>query len=59
MKGNRDLYRIEQAYNILDINVVGFIDRTTSITYTIIVGNDVARPSVIIVPDADHVNTSI
>lgn len=59
MKGNRALYRIEQAYNIFDMNVVGDFERGTSITYTTIVGNDVANASVIMVPDADHVNTSI
>lgn len=59
MKGRRDLYRIEQAYSMFDMNVVGHLDRGTSITYTIIVGNEVAKASVMIVPDADHVNTSI
>lgn len=32
IKGNRDLYSIEQAYSMFDIKVVGFIDRTTSMT---------------------------
>lgn len=59
MNGNRDLYKMEQAYSIFDINVVGHFDLGTSMTYTTIVGNDVASASVIIVPDADHVKTSI
>lgn len=32
MNGKRVLYNIEQAYNMFDINVVGHLDRTTSIT---------------------------
>lgn len=44
---------------MLDMNVVGHLERTTSMTYTTTVGNEVASASVIIVPDADHVNTSI
>lgn len=59
INGNRALYRIEQAYSMFDMNVVGDFDRGTSITYTTIVGKDVANASVMIVPDADHVNTSI
>jgi hypothetical protein len=53
------LYNIEHAYNMLDMNVTGDTLRTVSITYTTTVGQDEARDSVIIVPDADHVNTSI
>lgn len=41
------------------MNVVGHFERGTSMTYTTIVGNDVANASVMMVPDADHVNTSI
>lgn len=59
MKGNRVLYRMEQAYSMFDMKVVGDFERGTSITYTIIVGKDVANASVIIVPLADQVNTSI
>lgn len=59
MKGNRALYRMEHAYNMFDMNVVGDFERGTSITYTTIVGNDVANASVMIVPDADQVKTSI
>lgn len=59
MNGRRALYKMEQAYSMLDMNVVGHLERTTSMTYTTTVGNEVASASVIIVPDADHVNTSI
>lgn len=53
------MYSIEHAYNMLDMNVIGETLRTVSITYTIIVGQVAANASVTIVPDADHVNTSI
>lgn len=59
MNGSLVLYKIEQAYNILLINVTGLTERTVSITYTITVGNVEAKLSVIIVPETDHVNTSI
>lgn len=59
IKGSRVLYRIEQAYSMFDMNVVGCTERTTSMTYMTIVGKEDANASVIIVPDADHVNTSI
>ena len=47
------------AYNIFDMNVTGFVLLAVSITYTTTVGNDAAKVSVIIEPDADHVKTSI
>lgn len=59
MKGSRLLYSIEQAYNMFDIKVTGDTLRTVSITYTTTVGHEDASASVTIVPDADHVNTSI
>lgn len=59
MKGSLVLYNIEHAYSILDINVTGETLRTVSITYTTTVGHDDAKASVTIVPEADHVNTSI
>lgn len=59
MKGSLVLYKIEQAYNMLDMNVTGDTLLTVSMTYTTTVGQDDARVSVTIVPDADHVNTSI
>lgn len=59
IKGSRVLYNIEQAYSMLDIKVTGATLRTVSITYTTMVGQEDANASVIIVPDADHVNTSI
>lgn len=59
MNGRRVLYNIEQAYNMFDMKVTGETLRTVSITYTTTVGHDDARASVIIVPEADHVNTSI
>lgn len=59
MKGNLVLYRILQAYNMLDINVTGLTERTVSITYTTIVGKEVASDSVMMLPEADQVNASI
>lgn len=44
---------------MLDMNVTGFTLRMVSITYTTTVGNVDARASVIMLPEADHVNTSI
>jgi len=44
---------------MLDMNVTGLELLTVSITYSTTVGNVEAKVSVIIVPDADHVNTSI
>ena len=48
-----------QAYSMFDINVTGSLDLTASNTYTTTVGNCAANASVIILPDADHVKTSI
>lgn len=59
MKGSRVLYSMEQAYSMLDMNVTGDTLLTVSMTYTTTVGHDAASVSVTIVPDADHVNTSI
>ena len=59
MKGNLVLYIMLQAYNILDIKVTGFTQRAVSMMYATTVGNDDARDSVMIAPEADHVNTSI
>ena len=41
-KGNFVLYRILQAYVMLDIKVTGLTLRDVSITYTTTVGNDEA-----------------
>lgn len=59
IKGNLVLYRILQAYNMFDMNVTGLVLLAVSIMYTTIVTNEDARASVIMAPDADHVNTSI
>ena len=59
MKGNLVLYIMLQAYNIFDIKVTGFTQRAVSMMYATTVGNDDARDSVMIAPEADHVNTSI
>ena len=48
-----------QAYNMFDMNVTGFTQRAVSMMYATTVGNDDASDSVIMAPDADHVNTSI
>ena len=48
-----------QAYNILDMKVTGLVLLTVSMTYTTMVGKLDANVSVIMDPDADHVNTSI
>ena len=39
IKGSLVLYRILQAYNMLDIKVTGFVLRDVSITYTTTVGS--------------------
>ena len=44
---------------MFDINVTGLVLLAVSIIYTTIVANDDASASVIMVPDADQVNTSI
>ena len=59
IKGNFVLYRILHAYSIFDMKVTGLVLLAVSIMYTTIVANEDARASVIIAPDADHVNTSI
>jgi hypothetical protein len=59
MKGSLVLYIMLQAYSIFDINVTGFTQRAVSMTYATTVGNDDARDSVMMAPDADQVNTSI
>ena len=53
------LYKMLQAYSMFDINVTGSLDLTASKTYTTTVGNCAANASVIILPDADQVKTSI
>lgn len=50
MKGSSVLYKIEQAYIILDMNVTGDTHFETSITYRITVGPVDASVSVIIDP---------
>lgn len=47
------------AYNMLDMNVTGERVRGVSTTYKTTVGKVAANMSVIIAPEADHVNTSI
>jgi hypothetical protein len=44
---------MEQAYSMLDMKVTGLTLRT----YTTTVGNEVARASVTMFPEEDHVNT--
>ena len=44
---------------MLDMKVTGLVVRGVSIMYKTTVGFNVATDSVIIEPDADHVNTSI
>lgn len=44
---------------MLDMNVTGLTLLTVSITYTTTVGYEEARVSVMMVPEADQVNTSI
>ena len=48
-----------QAYNMLDMNVLGLLARGVSITNSMTVGNLDANDSVIMAPLADHVNASI
>lgn len=48
-----------QAYNIFDMKVVGVVTLGVSIMYRITLGKVVAKASVMIEPDADHVKTSI
>ncbi len=59
INGNFVLYKILQAYSIFDMNVTGLVLLAVSITYTTTVGKLDAIVSVMIDPDADHVNTSI
>lgn len=59
MNGNLVLYNMEHAYSIFDMNVTGDTLLTVSITYTTTVGQEDANVSVTIVPEADHVKTSI
>ena len=42
---------------MLDMKVTGLTLRTESMTYTMTVGKPAARASVMMEPDADHVNT--
>ena len=44
---------------MFDINVAGAVVRGVSMMYATTVGNDEATASVIIAPEADHVNISI
>lgn len=44
---------------MLDMNVTGLVLLAVSIIYTTIVTNEDASASVMMLPDADHVNTSI
>lgn len=53
------LYKILQAYSILDMKVTGFVLLAESIMYTTTVANEDASASVMMAPDADQVNTSI
>lgn len=53
------LYKILQAYSILDMKVTGFVLLAVSIMYTTTVANEDASASVMMDPDADQVNTSI
>jgi len=59
IKGNLVLYRILQAYSMFDMNVTGLVLLAVSIMYTTTVAKEDASASVIMAPDADHVNTSI
>lgn len=53
------LYKILQAYSILDMKVTGFVLLAVSIMYTTTVAKEDASASVMMAPDADQVNTSI
>ena len=44
---------------MFDMNVTGLVLLAVSIMYTTIVANEDPSASVIMAPDADHVNTSI
>lgn len=48
-----------QAYSILLIKVAGLAERGVSTTYVTMVGKVDAKASVMIAPEADHVNISI
>ena len=48
-----------QAYNMLDMNVIGCDERGVSTTYRRTVGREEDSDSVMIVPEADQVKTSI
>lgn len=50
MNGRRLLYKIEHAYSILDIKVIGDVLLTQSTTYKITVGKHDAKVSVIMEP---------
>lgn len=52
-------YMILHAYSIFDMNVIGWEERGVSITYKRMVGSVEDKDSVMIVPLADHVKTSI
>ena len=47
------------AYSMLDINVAGAVARGVSTMYAMTVGIAEATASVMMAPDADHVNISI
>lgn len=57
--GNLVLYKMLQAYNMLDMKVTGFVLLAVSIMYTTTVAKEDASASVIMAPDADQVKTSI
>lgn len=57
--GRRMRYMMLQAYNMFDMKVMGCEERGVSITYSRTVGSVDDNASVMIVPLADHVNTSI
>lgn len=48
-----------QAYNMFDMNVIGWDERGVSTTYKRTVGREEDSDSVMIVPEADQVKTSI
>ncbi|KAH3664639.1 hypothetical protein OGATHE_003454 [Ogataea polymorpha] len=57
--GSLVLYRMEQAYSMLEMNVVGDELLGVSMMYAIIVGKVDAKASVMMAPDADHMKHSI
>jgi hypothetical protein len=59
MKGIPALYMIEQAYIMLDINVIGLVLRGVSIIYAMTVGKALDRDCVKMEPDEDQVKASI